>query len=397
MKGMRDNWDNKLKETLDSLNVIEGLPSWEDFVSSRGMAEPSSQTGLLSNSHNLYWAAAVLAGVLAFAGIYHITNKPDDIPAPYSFNPDVTTPDTPSIADNPDLSLEDDTVVIVPVNTPVRNIVVSNDVVNKDNETVVDVEIDDHEHKVVVQVQKQTKEPVVNNVPPVFDDGETGYIAMKPVIKHKSSLDVYALGMGSGNGNLFDVDIQATDYISETVESHREMPTNINGLEHRAPMIFGAKLRNKWNNRWGWEAGLFYSCYISEGELDGWFANYSYKQNLQYLGASSGINYDLFPNSRLNLSLFAGLSSEVAVSAKGTFKVFPDDISVNDSNVKLSTRGALFSCYGGTSIAYEFISGWALTAEPGFRGTFDNSGHPESYRSKNPLYFTITFGIRKDL
>ena len=397
MKEMRDSWDNKLKETLDSLSLSEGLPSWDDFVSSRGLAESPPQTAIQSSLNNFYWAAALLAGVLAFAGIYWTLNEPDT-PAPYSFNPDTVIPAPIANIDNnkEDLQLENDTTVIKPIKISVSKVTPSNEIIEEEDAINDDLIIEPEPEKVYVQTP--TKKPVVNNGPFAFDDGETDNITVKPVVVHKSSLDVYALGMGSvGSNDLFNSDIQASDYISEASTSHMDLPPNVSALDHKMPMIFGLKLRKKWTDRWGWEAGVFYSCYISEGRLDGFLVDYSYKQNLQYMGVSSGINYDLFPGRKLNLSLFTGLSSEIAVSAKGTFKVSPENISVNDNNVKLSTNGVLFSCYGGTSIAYEFLPGWALAAEPGFRSTFDNLGHPESYRSKHPVYFTLTFGIRKNL
>lgn len=168
-------------------------------------------------------------------------------------------------------------------------------------------------------------------------------------------------------------------------------------LKHDYPLTFGVSVGIGLIDNLSVETGIMYTYMKSEAEIGGW--GYEVKQKLHYLGIPVKLKYDFFTSRRIGLYASAGMSFEKLVSGNrkwitksqsGTGESMPKNEKLKVGHIQTS-----FGANIGTEIKIDDTFGIYL--EPGVGYYIKNDKQPESYRTENPLNFTLRAGFRINL
>lgn len=181
---------------------------------------------------------------------------------------------------------------------------------------------------------------------------------------------------------------------TESIASKRE-------YKHSLPITFGASVNIGLTDRLSIETGVTYSYLYSKMEQSaGTAARTVTKQKLHYMGIPVKIKYDFLQTRIVNIYGSAGGAVEKLVSGKRTtMDHYENDNILSESPISRNIKvGSLQTSIGANAGAEFYLDRrFGIYIEPGIGYFFENGNQPESYRTENPLNFTIKAGIRVKL
>jgi len=158
---------------------------------------------------------------------------------------------------------------------------------------------------------------------------------------------------------------------------------NVTGQKHSIPLKLGLSTRIPLSERLFVTTGLEYSRYSSEINL-----NYSdaMRQNAHYLGIPVRLDWTLAANKRFDVYIGAGLAGDYCLGASLNW----DKISRKD--------GLSFSLLGAGGVQVNINDHIGLYVEPELSWTAPSKNRVlATYRSDNPLMFSLAAGLRFSL
>lgn len=152
--------------------------------------------------------------------------------------------------------------------------------------------------------------------------------------------------------------------------------------EHNLPFRAGLSVGIPLSERWKVTSGLEYSLYKSSFtySLSG-----EKKQLAHYLGIPVRLDWSLAKSKRFDVYLGAGIEGDYCIGA-------------TLAGESIARDGFSFSLLGTGGVQFNVTKGLGLYVEPGISWTVPSqSSVLETYRSGNPLMFSISTGIRINL
>lgn len=164
-------------------------------------------------------------------------------------------------------------------------------------------------------------------------------------------------------------------------------------LRHRMPLTVGVNVSYGLTDNLSIETGLQYTFLFSDTDSEAG-SGFVCKQKVHYLGIPLSVRYDFF--NRRAFKLYAGLGGAIdkCIEAK-QFDKFTYNLP--SETTKLSTSGFQYSVNMTLGIQAEFSRTVGFYVEPGLNYFFDAPNQPESYRTQNPLSFSVKAGFRFNL
>lgn len=164
-------------------------------------------------------------------------------------------------------------------------------------------------------------------------------------------------------------------------------------LRHRMPLTVGVNVSYGLTDNLSIETGLQYTYLFSDTDSEAG-SGFVCKQKVHYLGIPLSVRYDFF--NRRAFKLYAGLGGAIdkCIEAK-QFDKFTYNLP--SETTKLSTSGFQYSVNMTLGIQAEFSRTVGFYVEPGLNYFFDAPNQPESYRTQNPLSFSVKAGFRFNL
>lgn len=163
-------------------------------------------------------------------------------------------------------------------------------------------------------------------------------------------------------------------------------------MRHKMPLTFGINLNYGITDRFSIETGLLYTYMHSEAEVAK-TANYSSDQKLHYLGLPVTVRYNIWGNRLLNVYAGVGGTIEKLIDGKEITKY-----SYRENETRsLNGKGLQFSANASAGIQIRIDPTFGIYLEPGLNYFFNAPQQPESYRTQNPLNFSVKAGLRINL
>lgn len=160
-------------------------------------------------------------------------------------------------------------------------------------------------------------------------------------------------------------------------------------LKHSMPISIGVGLSVPLTNRLSVETGLEYNYLHSSSSNEQAMSTYAKKRHLHYVGIPVSVNYNIINSNSFNLYSRAGMTIEKGVAGRDVVLMDGKEISSTDIEIKgiqpsvdLSL-GAMFS-----------IDNIGLYVEPGLEYYFETASQPASYRTENPVGFSLKVGLK---
>lgn len=170
-------------------------------------------------------------------------------------------------------------------------------------------------------------------------------------------------------------------------------------LQHKMPLSGGLSVAFGITDRLSVESGATYTYMLSKGRSSSATTSgtYSISQQLHYVGIPLGVKYDIIQGGHVNLYAGAAGLFEMCVSSKWTKKMEEGDISGDSYSTRLNVRGIQPSVGFHAGAEVKLAKNLGFYVEPGMNYYFETDKQPESYRSENPLNFSLRAGFRVSL
>jgi hypothetical protein len=222
---------------------------------------------------------------------------------------------------------------------------------------------------------------------------------------------LYAGNFGAGSGDLTYNDLSdlaaGNMMISEVSNSIPSGPLSLAPssvpadaepvtLRHMMPLNFGVSLMFPVSGALSIVSGLNYSYLSSSSRQQLSTGEGGVKQELHYVGIPVGVRYSFYHGRVVDLYLRGGGAIEKAVYAKRTMSYNLGKPEV----AKMGVRGVQFSVDGAVGADFRIARSMGLYLETGAAYYFEgghksaNFGTFTSYRTDNPVNFTLRIGIR---
>lgn len=164
-------------------------------------------------------------------------------------------------------------------------------------------------------------------------------------------------------------------------------------LRHKMPLSFGVSVSMGINKRISIETGLTYSMLNSESKAKG-ISKYKLEQELHYVGIPVAALYNIVGGNRANLYARAGGAVEKCVSGVRDIETMGDNNMVSNEHTKMKVSGVQLSVGAALGGELKLSKSIGIYVEPGVGYYFENNSQPESYRTENPVNFTLKAGLR---
>ncbi len=226
---------------------------------------------------------------------------------------------------------------------------------------------------------------------------------------NRTVASLYAGNFGAGSGDLTSYDMTKLAASNMLIkESSSSIPSgpmgapNTDGdqditLRHRMPLNFGVSLMFPISDRLSIVSGLNYSYLYSSTTQPLSTGEGGVKQELHYLGIPVGVRYSFYRSRFMDFYLRGGGSIEKAVYATRT-EDYGEGITPNVS--KMGINGVQLSVDGAAGADFRLTRSMGMYLEAGaayyFKGGNEsaNFGTFTSYRTDNPVNFTLRIGVR---
>lgn len=223
------------------------------------------------------------------------------------------------------------------------------------------------------------------------------------------NIGVYSANLGAtGNEKIVNTNsglrAAASDLaVTETSSNSALLSTtsqNTIKLKHKMPLSGGISVTKGLTGRLALETGVTYTYMVSESENKaGSTAVYDIEQKLHYVGIPVGVKYDVLQSRRVDLYASASALFEMCVSSEQTKKLRDAGSNVTSKATKesLNVRGIQPSVGVHVGAEVKLAHNLGLYVEPGMNYYFETDKQPESYRTENPLNFSLRAGFRISL
>lgn len=164
-------------------------------------------------------------------------------------------------------------------------------------------------------------------------------------------------------------------------------------LTHKMPISVGVSVGIGLGHNLTLETGLTYTGLYSEAKTKG-VGSYKLNQDLHYLGVPVALLYNIADGRRAGLYARAGGAVERCISATRTVNTSGENGMSSRHSSKMNVDGVQFSVGAALGGELKLTKNLGLYVEPGVGYFFENNSQPESYRSENPVNFTLKAGLR---
>ncbi len=168
-------------------------------------------------------------------------------------------------------------------------------------------------------------------------------------------------------------------------------------LRHMMPLNFGVSLTMPVSNSLSIVSGVNYSYLYSSSSQPLSGGEGSVKQELHYVGIPVGIMYSFYRNRVIDIYLRGGGTVEKAVYSRRTVD---RNLGGEPEVAKMGVKGLQFSVDGAIGANFRVAPRVGLYLEPGVAYYFEggnestNFGTFSSYRTDNPVNFSLRIGVR---
>lgn len=199
-----------------------------------------------------------------------------------------------------------------------------------------------------------------------------------------------------GSARLATSELKIQEIIN--INNNNNIATSFNNavtqeLKHKMPLSFGVSVSVGLNKRVALETGLTYSMLNSESKAKG-ISKYKLEQELHYVGIPVAVLYNIVGGNRASLYARAGAAIEKCVSGVRNIETTGDNTMVSNEHTKLNVGGVQVSVGAALGGELKLSKSIGIYVEPGVGYYFENNSQPESYRTENPVNFTLKAGLR---
>lgn len=142
------------------------------------------------------------------------------------------------------------------------------------------------------------------------------------------------------------------------------------------------------------EAGLNYSCLVSDLSSGTAENRYDIRQTLHYIGIPFRARFSLWTPGRFDVYLTAGGEVEKCVYGTSATTYFVNGSQSSDMSARIHDDRLQWSAGVSAGLSYRFNDYIGVYAEPGVSWHFRNGSFIESVYSERPLNFSLALGLR---
>jgi outer membrane protein W len=163
-------------------------------------------------------------------------------------------------------------------------------------------------------------------------------------------------------------------------------------MRHKMPLTLGVNVSYGLTDRLSVETGLLYTYLYSESETTK-SSEGRFEQKLHYLGIPVTVRYDIWNYRAIKIYASVGGTIEKCIDAReiNKYSFRPAETELLDA------AGFQLSVGAAAGIQIRLDRTFGLYLEPGLNYFFDSPKQPESYRTQNPLSFSVKAGLRINL
>ena len=182
------------------------------------------------------------------------------------------------------------------------------------------------------------------------------------------------------------------------INSNNPLEPLVETKHHERPLTIWLSLSRQISNRWSLATGLNYSFMKSTFESGNENTSIHRTQRLKYIGIPLKFGYRLAGGNSWSLYTTGGMQLDIPVSARlstryiysGPYSPLGDSPS-NTTNIRAPWQ---WSVSMGIGAQYQIVPHLNLYLEPSMNYYIPASNAIETYRTENPLIFSLPLGIR---
>lgn len=400
---MQNNWQDKLRKSLQDYEVSEPDGLWSDV--SRSVSNKWKHTIVLRMA--VLWT---LTGSAAAIIILFLFRRP--VPSP---EPQLLKESTTVLTEKHDFStIQEDKhtnvkVLAMNVQNKIENktkedIQIENKTENIIENIVTENKIEDSRKNITIEHNSENNTGNRGVVDSVFLEEQTRPKKQKIILSLFSSNVVGKKNKLSGYSGFYASDVARNVQILPTggVQSEKFSDVLINNVgedintdvKHLMPIKFGISIGYELNKRLWIETGLTYSLLISNLSSGSKISSYNTKQTLHYIGIPLNLNFNLFNFGRACYYCSIGGMVEKCIYGKTITTYRSEHNSLNGYESRLIVRPLQFSLSSSFGFQYKCSQAIALYIEPGVNYYFKNQSKVETIYSERPLNFSLGIGVR---
>ncbi len=160
-------------------------------------------------------------------------------------------------------------------------------------------------------------------------------------------------------------------------------------LNHDMPVSAGLGVSVPLTDRLALETGVLYTYLHSSSNIDQTMSSYVKHRDLHYVGVPVGLSYNIVDGGLVDLYTRGGVTLEHGVAGQIRIKMDGNEIETT----KMKIEGIQPSVDLSVGAMFD-LGGVGLYAEPGLSYYFQTTNQPESYRTDNPLSFSLRVGLK---
>ena len=186
----------------------------------------------------------------------------------------------------------------------------------------------------------------------------------------------------------------------EQVNSYSSVLLNNNSMEvgtdtrYWQPVSVGVAASLGLNDLLSIEAGLNYSCLVSDLSSGTAENRYDIRQTLHYIGIPFRVRCSLWTPGHFDVYLTAGGEVEKCVYGTSVTTYFVNGSPSSDMSARIRDDRLQWSAGVSAGLSYRFNDHIGIYAEPGVSWHFRNGSFIESVYSERPLNFSLALGLR---
>ena len=222
----------------------------------------------------------------------------------------------------------------------------------------------------------------------------------------KFTLALYAMNSGSNSSSLGNSPSPfMTDGIMYCDDEGEEEPTSImrhmysrsvpaEKVKHHAPLRAGVSVRYALTDRLGIETGLTYSYLSSDFTIGESGNGCKTEQKLHFVGIPVNVDYSLWSNKLFNIYVSGGMMAEVNVKGHTTATTEVDNKVVDTEEEDIRMKRMQWSVNAAAGAQLNIYKGIGLYVEPGVGYYIDNGSEIKTAYTDKPFNFNFKLGLR---
>lgn len=172
-------------------------------------------------------------------------------------------------------------------------------------------------------------------------------------------------------------------------------PIDLNNvsIQHKMPVNAGLSIAFRLSDNWSVVSGVNYSYLNTQLVRSNAPGLMKTVQEIHYIGVPVGVMYSFY-NTR-NMSLYARAGAAVETSVYATmFDYVTGASGTTKEGGRISVKGLQLSVDGAIGAQFRLFSDVGFYIEPGVSYYFEQSNQPYTYRTANPVHFSLRLGLR---